>query len=105
MGMATLTAPSPARVGTGTAPAIQTERLTKYYGASRGIVDLDLTVTEGEIFGFLGPNGAGKTTTIRVLLDLIRPTRGHARIFGKDVQAESVAVKALIGYLPGELAL
>ena len=103
--MATLTAPAPARVETGTAPAIQTEQLTKYYGASRGIIDLDLVVMEGEIFGFLGPNGAGKTTTIRVLLDLIRPTRGQARIFGQDVQRESVAIKALIGYLPGELAL
>jgi ABC-2 type transport system ATP-binding protein len=86
-------------------PAIQTAQLTKFYGAARGVLDLDLSVEEGEIFGFLGPNGAGKTTTIRLLLDLIRPTRGHARIFGHDVQAESVAVKRLVGYLPGDLAL
>ena len=88
-----------------TVPAIQTDKLTKYYGAARGVLDLDLQVDEGEIFGFLGPNGAGKTTTIRVLLDLIRPTRGHAQIFGQDVQVHSVAVKGMIGYLPGELAL
>jgi ABC-2 type transport system ATP-binding protein len=86
-------------------PAIQTMRLTKFYGATRGILDLDLTVAEGEIFGFLGPNGAGKTTTIRLLLDLIRPTRGHTQIFGRDTPAASVAIKALVGYLPGELAL
>jgi ABC-2 type transport system ATP-binding protein len=88
-----------------TIPAIATDKLTKYYGTSRGVVDLDLTVDEGEIFGFLGPNGAGKTTTIRLLMDLIRPTGGHARIFGKDTQADSVAIKQQIGYLPGELAL
>jgi ABC-2 type transport system ATP-binding protein len=87
------------------APAIRTEQLRKFYGTARGIIDLDLTVEEGEVFGFLGPNGAGKTTTIRLLLDLIRPTSGHAQIFGKDVQAESVAIKGLLGYLPGELAL
>ena len=57
--------------------AIHTEGLTKYYGRNRGIVDLDLDVPEGEIFGYLGPNGAGKTTTIRLLLDFIRPTRGQ----------------------------
>lgn len=85
--------------------AIHTAKLTKYYGSQLGILDLDLDVAEGEIFGFLGPNGAGKTTTIRVLMDLIRPTRGQAAMFGKDAQADSVAVKALVGYLPGELAL
>ena len=89
----------------GSVPAIETEGLTKFYGPHRGVVDLDLAVPEGEIFGFLGPNGAGKTTTIRVLMDLIRPTRGQARIFGKDAQVDSVAIKAGIGYLPGELAL
>src|SRR5437867_10065983 len=86
-------------------PAIETQGLTKYYGATPGIIDLDLRVEDGEIFGFLGPNGAGKTTTIRLLMDLIRPTSGQARIFGLDVRAESVAIKALTGYLPGELAL
>jgi ABC-2 type transport system ATP-binding protein len=85
--------------------AIETRQLTKYYGKSRGIIDLDLRVEAGEVFGFLGPNGAGKTTTIRLLMDLIRPTSGHATIFEKDVHEESVAIKALTGYLPGELAL
>src|SRR5438034_9233362 len=85
--------------------AIETRKLTKYYGKSRGIVDLDLRVEAGEVFGFLGPNGAGKTTTIRLLMDLIHPTGGHAAIFGKDAHEESVAIKALTGYLPGELAL
>ena len=58
---------------------IQLEKLTKSYGAHRGIIDVDLDVEQGEIFGFLGPNGAGKTTTIRTVLDLIRPTSGRAR--------------------------
>lgn len=85
--------------------AIETEKLTKYYGAARGIVDLDLRVEAEEVFGFLGPNGSGKTTTIRLLMDLIRPTSGRARIFGNDARADSVAIKAMVGYLPGELAL
>lgn len=86
-------------------PAIETRKLTKYYGQARGIVDLDLRIEAGEIFGFLGPNGAGKTTTIRILMDLIRPNSGQAAIFGKDVQANSVEIKSIVGYLPGELAL
>jgi ABC-2 type transport system ATP-binding protein len=64
---------------------IQTEKLTKSYGSHRGIIEVDLSVEQGEIFGFLGPNGAGKTTTIRTLLDLIRPTSGVARVFGIDL--------------------
>jgi ABC-2 type transport system ATP-binding protein len=86
-------------------PAIETRQLTKFYGTARGIIEVDLRVEDGEIFGFLGPNGSGKTTTIRVLMDLIRPSSGHASIFGKDCQAEPVAIKAMTGYLPGELAL
>ena len=84
---------------------IHTEGLTKHYGSLHAVSDLDLEVHRGEIFGYLGPNGAGKTTTIRLLLDLIRPTSGHAHIFGMDVNRESVAVRARIGNLPGELAL
>jgi ABC-2 type transport system ATP-binding protein len=86
-------------------PAIETRRLTKSYGGSRGIVELDLRVELGEVFGFLGPNGAGKTTTIRTLLDLQRPTSGEARLFGLDSRRDSVAIKRRVGYLPGELSL
>jgi ABC-2 type transport system ATP-binding protein len=89
------------------APAILTERLTKSYGRSRarGVVDLDLEVPRGEVFGFLGPNGAGKTTTIRVLLDLIRPTSGRALVLGRDSHRETLAIQRRSGYLPGELNL
>jgi ABC-2 type transport system ATP-binding protein len=84
---------------------IKTERLTKAYGEHRGIIDLDLEVAEGEIFGFLGPNGAGKTTTMRVLLDLIRPTSGRAEVFGIETTADPVAIHRRVGYLPGEFDL
>jgi ABC-2 type transport system ATP-binding protein len=84
---------------------IETEKLTKFYGQHRGIVDVDLAVEQGEIYGFLGPNGAGKTTTIRLLLDLIRPTSGRASVFGIDPTADPVAIHRRIGYLPGEFAL
>jgi ABC-2 type transport system ATP-binding protein len=84
---------------------IETERLTKAYGAHRGIIDLDLEVGQGEVFGFLGPNGAGKTTTMRVLLDLIRPTSGVARVFGIETSADPVAIHRRVGYLPGEFDL
>ncbi len=81
---------------------IKTTRLTKYYGKSRGIEDLDLTVNSGEFFGFIGPNGAGKSTTIRTLLGLIAPTSGSATVFGKDITKEKEAVLQNIGYLPSE---
>ena len=84
---------------------IRTERLTKSYGSARGIVDVDLTVRAGEIFGFLGPNGAGKTTTIRLLLDLIRPTSGRVELFGLDPRRDGVEVRRRLGYLPGDLRL
>lgn len=84
---------------------IETSGLTVYYGRHRGIVNVDLTVEQGEVFGFLGPNGAGKTTTQRVLLDIIRPTSGKATIFGLDCQTQGVELRKRIGYLPGELAL
>ena len=84
---------------------IRAETLTKYYGPHRGIVDIDLEVQQGEIFGFLGPNGAGKTTTIRILLDLIRPTSGRAFVFGVETSADPPAIHRRVGYLPGEFAL
>ncbi|MDA8238465.1 MAG: ABC transporter ATP-binding protein [Chloroflexi bacterium] len=84
---------------------IETERLTKSYGRHRGIVEVDLAVGAGEVFGFLGPNGAGKTTTIRTLLDLIRPTSGVARVFGIVSSADPIAIHRRTGYLPGEFAL
>ena len=83
--------------------AIATGGLTKDYGAGRGIFDLDLEVTKGEIFGYLGPNGAGKTTTIRLLMGMIHPTRGGARVFDLDCQKQSVEVKRRVSYLPGDL--
>ena len=84
---------------------ILTHGLTKSYGRVRALRGVDLEVHRGEIFGFLGPNGAGKTTTIRCLLDLIRPDGGHARVLGLDPQVDAVAVRARVGYLPGELRL
>ena len=81
---------------------IKTEKLTKYYGKARGIIDLDLTVSQGEFFGFIGPNGAGKSTTIRTLLGLIAPTSGRSAIFGKDVTKEKESILEDIGYLPSE---
>jgi ABC-2 type transport system ATP-binding protein len=83
---------------------LTTQRLTKAYGTARGIENLNLAVTEGEIFGFLGPNGAGKTTTIRTLLDLLHPTSGSATIFGLDSRRDSRQIRGRIGNLPGEFA-
>lgn len=82
---------------------IETVNLTKYYGKARGIIDLNLTVGEGEIFGFIGPNGAGKSTTIRTLLSLIYKTSGEARIFGLDCERDKVKILEEVGYLPGEV--
>lgn len=82
--------------------AIRTINLTKYYGKSRGIVDLDLTVNEGDFFGFIGPNGAGKSTTIRTLMGLISPTSGEAMIFGKKSSRNGSEPLADIGYMPSE---
>ena len=82
--------------------SIKTTKLTKYYGKARGIEWLDLTVTQGEFFGFIGPNGAGKSTTIRTLLGLIAPTSGSAMIFEKDVTKEKESILRDIGYLPSE---
>lgn len=81
---------------------IETKKLTKYYGKSRGVTELDLNVEEGEFFGFIGPNGAGKSTTIRTLLGLIYPTSGEAKIFDKDIIRDKKEILADIGYMPSE---
>lgn len=81
---------------------IETKNLTKYYGLSRGIIDLNLNVEEGDIFGFIGPNGAGKSTTIRILLGLIHKSSGEAYVFGKDVSAQAPEILEEIGYMPSE---
>lgn len=81
---------------------IETASLTKYYGKSRGIIDINLAVPEGDFFGFIGPNGAGKSTTIRTLLGLISPTSGTAKIFGKDILKQKEEILADIGYMPSE---
>jgi ABC-2 type transport system ATP-binding protein len=82
---------------------IEVSNLTKYYGKSRGIVDVSFQEEEGEIFGFIGPNGAGKSTTIRLLLSLIHPTSGSAMVFGKDVTKHGPEIRRDIGYLPSEV--
>jgi ABC-2 type transport system ATP-binding protein len=84
---------------------IVAQRLTKSYGASRGIVELTFAVRAGEVFGFLGPNGAGKSTTIRTLLDFIRPTDGSVSVFGMDPRTDAPAIHARTGYMPGEFGL
>jgi ABC-2 type transport system ATP-binding protein len=83
-------------------PIIDITDLTKFYGRAKGIENVNLTIEEGEIFGFIGPNGAGKSTTIRLLLNLIFPTRGSARIFGLDVIKETKKIKDKIGYIPSD---
>ena len=79
---------------------LETENLTKYYGKSRGIIDINLKLSEGEIFGFIGPNGAGKTTTIRMLVGLLRPTRGEIQVAGVDLLRHPMEAKRRIGYVP-----
>jgi ABC-2 type transport system ATP-binding protein len=85
--------------------AIELDRLTKDYGARRGLADLTLEVGTGEVFGYLGPNGAGKSTTIRLLLDLIRPTSGTARVLGLDPRGDAVELHRRIGYLAGDFVV
>jgi len=86
-------------------PALTIQNLTKRYGRVPALRGVDLEVQRGEVFGFLGPNGAGKTTTIRCLLDLIRPDGGELRVLGLDPQADALAVRRRVAYLPGELSL
>ena len=82
--------------------AMETRALTKYYGKARGVIGLDLSVGEGEFFGFIGPNGAGKSTTIRCLLGLIRPTSGEASVLGHSIAGDRRALLRQVGYLPSE---
>lgn len=84
--------------------AIETRKLTKNYGKARGIIEVDMSVAEGEIFGFIGPNGAGKSTTIRTLLNFIQPTSGSAQILGMDIVKDTVRIKQNIGYIPSEVS-
>lgn len=86
-----------------TAPAVKCAGLTKDYGSGHGLFDLDLEIQRGESFGLIGPNGAGKTTMLRLLMDLIRPTRGQVEVFGLDARGHSLEVKQRVGYLTGEL--
>jgi ABC-2 type transport system ATP-binding protein len=86
-------------------PAIETQGLCKRYGRRVALRDFSLRVAEGALLGFLGPNGAGKTTTIRVLLGLLRASAGSARVFSRDCWRDGPAVRAEVGYLPGELHL
>jgi len=88
-----------------TAAAIRADGLTKFYGPVIGIEDLSFEVARGEVYGFLGANGAGKTTTIRLLLDLLRPSRGSASILGIDCHRNSLAARRQVGYLPGDLPI
>jgi ABC-2 type transport system ATP-binding protein len=81
---------------------INTTDLTKFYGEHRGVLDVNLEINEGEVFGLLGPNGAGKTTCIRVFLDFIHPTFGSATVLGMDSRADSVQIRKRVGYLPGD---
>lgn len=82
--------------------AIKTFSLTKYYGKSRGIIDINLTVEKGDFFGFIGPNGAGKSTMIRTLLGLILPSEGKAEIFGRNICSNKEKILELVGYMPSE---
>lgn len=84
---------------------IVTEGLTKHYGAVHALSDLTTEVRKGEVFGLLGPNGSGKTTAIRLILGLLRPTRGRASVAGHDCWTDSLSVRELVSYLPGELRL
>jgi ABC-2 type transport system ATP-binding protein len=84
------------------APIIDITGLSKFYGKARGIEHINLEIGEGEIFGFIGPNGAGKSTTIRILMNLIFPTGGSARIMGMDVIRDTKKIKMQVGYIPSD---
>ena len=83
---------------------ISVSNLTKYYGSTLGVQNINFTVNQGEVFGFLGPNGAGKTTTIRMLLDLLRPSAGEINIFGHEIYNHSLEIRKRCGYIPGNFS-
>jgi len=83
--------------------AIETEGLTKYYGKDRGIIDINLKINDGDIFGFIGPNGSGKTTTIRLFLSLLFPTSGSGKIFNYDIVKDGPKIKKIVGFIPAEV--
>lgn len=85
-------------------PVISVENLSKFYGQTLGVKEINFSIPPGEIFGFLGPNGAGKTTTIRMLLDLLRPSGGNISVFGKAVRENSLEIRRRCGYLPGDFS-
>jgi ABC-2 type transport system ATP-binding protein len=84
------------------ASVIDITDLTKFYGRIKGIEHVNLEIAEGEIFGFIGPNGAGKSTTLRILLNLLFPTRGSARILGMDIIRDTKKIKRMVGYVPSD---
>jgi ABC-2 type transport system ATP-binding protein len=86
-------------------PVIELTNLTKNYGKSRGVKNISLNVSEGTVFGFLGPNGAGKSTTINMLVNFIRPTSGHIKIFGNDTRRHGLEIRDDIGFLSSDMAL
>src|SRR5690606_3077261 len=86
-------------------PVIETAALSKMYGSTAALKGLNLRIERGEIFGLIGPNGAGKATTMRLLLDLIRPSSGHVRVFGQEPRAGGKSLRARLAFLPGELKL
>ncbi|HLS09514.1 ABC transporter ATP-binding protein [Lentibacillus sp.] len=84
---------------------LKTENLTKVFGNFKAVDEINIEVKKGEVYGFIGPNGAGKSTTIRVLLGMLKPTSGHASIFGKDVWKDAVDIHKRIAYVPGDVNL
>ena len=86
-------------------PVIEVANLTKRYGRTVALNDIDLSVEEGEVFGFIGPNGAGKTTTLRILLGLLRKNTGDVSVLGKDPWRDAVALHRRLAYVPGDVSL
>jgi ABC-2 type transport system ATP-binding protein len=84
-------------------PILETNNLTKYYGKARGVEDVNLSVSRGEVFGFIGPNGAGKSTTIRLILGLLFPDGGEVRLFGENARTGGAELRRKIGFVPSEL--